>query len=293
MRMKKLLFAALAATVALASCDGLGGGSKALQAQNDSLMSELNARNSELDEMMGTFNEISEGFRQINEAENRVDLQRGAVAEGTSNREQMVKDVEFIKNQMQENREQIAKLQSQLSSSRTQSAQLRKALESLQQQLQEKEARLVSLQEELAARNVRIQELDDAVTSLTSDNQQLTAENEAKAQTVAQQDADLHRAWFVFGTLKELREQNIVTNSGLFRKGDVLKSENANKDYFTECDIRTTKEIKLYSKSAKLLTTHPDGSYSLDKDSNGEYTLHITNPDNFWSASKYLVIQVR
>ncbi len=292
--MKKLLFVALSVAVTLTSCDGLGGKSKeALQAQNDSLMSELNARNSELDDMMGTFNEISEGFRQINEAENRVDLQRGSVAEGTSGREQMVSDVEFIKKQMQENREQIAKLQSQLSRSRTQSSQLKKALESLQEQLNEKEARLVSLQEELAARNVRIQELDDAVASLSADKQQLTAENEAKAQTVAQQDADLHKAWFVFGTLKELKEQNIVTNSGLFRRGDVMKSGDANKDYFTECDIRTTREIKLYSKSAKLLTTHPDGTYSLDQDSNGEYIMHISNPEKFWSTSKYLVIQVR
>ena len=52
-----------------------------MQAENDSLKLELNQRNAELDEMLGTFNEISEGFRQINAAENRVDLQRGAVAE--------------------------------------------------------------------------------------------------------------------------------------------------------------------------------------------------------------------
>lgn len=33
---------------------------------------ELTQRNAELDEMMGTFNDISEGFRQINAAESRV-----------------------------------------------------------------------------------------------------------------------------------------------------------------------------------------------------------------------------
>jgi hypothetical protein len=31
----------------------------------------------------------------------------------------------------------------------------------------------------------------------------------------------------------------------------------------------------------------------LDKDDKGELTLNITNPDSFWSASKYLVIQVK
>jgi hypothetical protein len=64
-------------------------------------------------------------------------------------------------------------------------------------------------------------------------------------------------------------------------------------DYFTECDIRTTKEIRLYSKSATLLSNHPTSSYSLVKDEKGELTLNINNPTQFWSASKYLVIQVK
>lgn len=32
---------------------------------------ELTQRNAELDEMMGTFNEVQEGFRKINAAESR------------------------------------------------------------------------------------------------------------------------------------------------------------------------------------------------------------------------------
>ena len=58
-------------------------------------------------------------------------------------------------------------------------------------------------------------------------------------------------------------------------------------------DIRTDKEIKLYSKRAELLTTHPAGSYELVKDAKGQLTLKITNPTEFWSVSRYLVIQVK
>ena len=65
------------------------------------------------------------------------------------------------------------------------------------------------------------------------------------------------------------------------------------KDYFTQIDIRTDKEIKLYSKRAELLTTHPAGSYELVKDAKGQLTLKITNPSQFWSVSRYLVIQVK
>lgn len=286
--MKK--FAMLVACVAvLASCDGLSGGSKdRLKAENDSLLMELTQRNAELDEMMGTFNDISEGFRQINAAENRVELQRGAIAEGSlSAKEQIASDIEFIRKQMEENKEQIAKLQAQLKSSKTNSAQLKKAVEALTQELAEKTQRIEELQAELAAKNIRIQELDAAVAGLSADKETLTAENEAKAQTVAAQDKALNTAWFVFGTKKELKDQKILT------KGEVLKDAEMNKEYFTQIDIRTTKEIKLYSKSAELLTTHPAGSYALEKDDKGQLTLKITQPTQFWSVSKYLVIQVR
>ena len=73
----------------------------------------------------------------------------------------------------------------------------------------------------------------------------------------------------------------------------MLQNKDFNKDYFTRIDLRVTKTIKLYSKSAKLMTNHPEGSYSLEKDAQGQYVLRITNPQNFWSVSKYLVITVK
>ena len=74
--------------------------------------------------------------------------------------------------------------------------------------------------------------------------------------------------------------------------GKVLQGS-FNKGYFTKIDIRVNKEIKLYSKSAHLLTAHPSNSYTLTTDTNGQYVLRITDPQTFWSTSKYLVIQVR
>ncbi|MBQ8672871.1 MAG: hypothetical protein IJ511_02275 [Bacteroides sp.] len=286
--MKKLVVLSMVCVALIvASCDGLGGDNKALIAQNDSLRTELNLRNAELDDMMGTFNEISESFRQINAAEHRVDLQRNAVGEGSLNaKQQIASDIEFISKQMEENRKQIAKLQEQLRKSKNNSAQLKKAIESLNEELAVKTQRIEELQAELASKNIRIQELDTAVNELTSEKNTLTAENEAKAQTVTQQERELNTAWFVFGTKKELKEEKILED------GEVLKNRNFNKNYFTQIDIRTTKEIKFYDKKAKLLTTHPAGSYTLVKDEQKLLTLKIIDPTQFWSVSKYLVVQV-
>ena len=285
--MKKLAVLIVCAAM-LASCDGFKGGSKDLKAENDSLLIELSQRNAELDEMMGTFNEIQEGFRQINDAESRVDLQRGTITENSASaKQQIASDIEFITKQMEENKAQIAKLQAMLKSSKNNSAQLKKAVESLTQELVTKQQRIEELQAELASKNIRIQELDAAVSDLSVAKETLTAENEAKAKTVAEQDKAINAAWFVFGTKSELKSQKIL------QSGDVLKNADFNKDYFTQIDIRTTKEIKLYSKRAELLTTHPAGSYELVKDDKGQLTLKITNPKEFWSVSKYLVIQVK
>jgi len=144
----------------------------------------------------------------------------------------------------------------------------------------------------LASKNIRIAELDDAVAGLTQHVTDLVAENKVKEATVATQDRALNTAWFVFGTSSELKDQKIVTKKFLQKK-KVLEDQDFNKDYFTQIDIRTDKEIKLYSKDAKLLTSHPEGSYELKKDDKGQLTLVITNPNKFWSVSRYLVIEVK
>jgi len=287
--MKKLTFLLLVCVaVMMASCDGITGKSKKLETERDSLATALAQRDAELDEMMSTYNYIQEGFRQISEAENRVDLQRGTITENSASaRQQIASDIEFITKTMEDNREQISKLQQQLKSSNTNSSQLKKTIESLTQQLAEKTKRIEELQQELASKNIRIQELDTAVSNLTASVESLAAENDARAKTLAEQEKAMNAAWFVFGTKSELKSQKIL------QSGDVLKSADFNKDYFTQIDIRTTKEIRLYSKRAELLTNHPSGTYALEKDDKGQLTLKITNPAEFWSISKYLVIQVR
>lgn len=293
--MKKLAVL-IVCTAVMASCDSFSGGSKdQLKAENDSLLMELTQRNAELDEMMGTFKIFRKDFVKSMQAESRVDLRVVQLAEGSLNaKQQIASDIEFIRKQMEENKEQIAKLQSMLKNSKTNSSQLKRAVESLTQELNAKTQRI----EELPRPNwlLRISVSRSwmlPITDLNAVKSELTAENEAKAKTVAEQDKALNTAWFVFGTKKELKDQKILSGSGLFKKGSVLKDGDVNKDYFTQVDIRTTKEIKLYSKDADILTTHPTGSYALEKDDKDQLTLKITNPKEFWSVSKYLVIQVK
>ena len=287
--MKKLLF--LSMCVALLSSCGNSGRNDALKAQNDSLNIVLAERDAELEGIMEAFNEVQEGFRLINEAENRVDLQ-GDYVEGTSAAQKIRDDIRFITEKLQSNRDRIAELEAQLNNGKYASSQLKKTVANVKKELEAKSLQIETLQEELASKNIRIAELDDAVAGLSQDVEKLKADNVAKEAVVASQDKALNAAWFVFGTSSELKEQKILSKKFL-QKAKVLEGDDFNKDYFTQIDIRRDKEIKLYSKDAKLLTVHPEGTYELVKDEKGQLTLKITSPNKFWSVSRYLVIEVK
>lgn len=287
--MKKLLLFSVCLAV-LSSCGNMGR-NDASKSENESLQAELAERDAQLNSLMEAFNEVQEGFRLINEAENRVDLQAGAV-EGVSVADKIREDIRFITEKLQANRERIAELEAELKNSHYASSQMKKAVANLNKELLAKTQQIETLQMELASKNIRIAELDDAVARLSKDISDLKADNEVKAALVQAQDKALNAAWFVFGTNSELKEQKIVTKKFLQKK-KVLENEDFNKNYFTQIDIRKDKEIKLYSKDAKLLTSHPDGSYEFIKDKKGTLTLKILNPNSFWSISRYLVIEVK
>lgn len=283
--MKKLFFMVCCAALLMTGCkDGKNAPGLASVQQTDSLNDVIAQKDSEINEMMGTLNDIEEGFRLINEAENRVALLKNG--EGTSKKQNLKENIQFIAERMKQNRELIAKLQKQLESSTLKGGQLKKTIDNLTAQLEAKDKQLLALREELDKKDIHISELDETIGNLNTNVSNLSADNQQKAETINAQDKQLNTAWYVFGTKKELKGQHIL-------EGGKVMNGNFNKNYFTKVDIRNTTEIKLYSKSAKLLTAHPASSYSLTHDASKLYVLRITNPQIFWSTSKYLVVLVK
>lgn len=284
--MKKLYIAALVicASVFTACQDKKAQDSSSTSERIDSLERVIVQKDNEINDMLSTVNAINEGLRQISAAENRVTIAKDG--EGANKNQQIKENIRFISEQMQRNREMIDKLRRQLRESSLNSDQLKKTIDGLVQQLEDKEKEVLNLRAQLDDKDIHIQELDNRVTDLNTNVNALTEENERKAQTISAQDKALNTAFYVFGTKSELKAQNIIED------GKVMQS-NFNKSYFTKVDIRVDKEIKLYSKSATLLTSHPASSYTLQRDANKQYILRITNPESFWSTSKYLVILVK
>lgn len=282
--MKKLIVFAICLSAMVACNQSKKTEDLSVMQLRDSLDRVISQKDNEINDMMSTMNDIEEGFRAISAAENRVSVARKG--EGASMKERIQENMAFIQQTMNQNRELINKLRNQLRQSSVKGDQLRRTLENLQQQLEEKDGQLKQLMAELQAKDIHIAELTEQVSDLSGNVMELREDTKQKAATISSQDKQLNTAWFVFGTRRELKEQGILDG------GEVLQG-NFNKDYFTKIDIRVDKEIKLYSRSAEILTAHPASSYILERDANRQYVLRITSPEQFWSTSKYLVIQVR
>ena len=269
--------------VLVVSC---GPTKKELQANIDSLNVELTQANSEMENLMGILNEVQEGFQQINEAENRVNVNSAENAPANV-KEQVKADLAFIQAKMKENRERIADLEARVEKGDKNAAALRRTVKNLKAELAAKEEQIAALQAELEAKNIRIQQLDTEVANLTNDKNALTAKNAANEQVIANQDKAMHTAWYVIAKKKSLKEQNIL------KRGDVMEQANVNKDGFVEIDIRKVVEIPVGAKKAAILSAHPEGSYEFVAGADGMQVLKVLDPQTFWSVTRYLVIRAK
>ena len=284
MIMRKFIYSilAVAGAVLMVSCQKQKSSEvETLQREIDSLMLVNAHTKADYEQMIVVITEVQSALAEIKSDEKILVM---ACNPGDDNdpdaKNQIIDDITQIANILKENKAKINQLQKLLKDSKNESAELKQAINSLNEMIEEKSKVISELQEELAKRDIRIAELDDAITSLTQ-------MNSLQANVILSQDSELNRAYYAFGTSKELREQKIIE-----KRGKNLLKGDFNQNYFTSIDLRETTSLEIGAKKADILTAHPNGSYSLDKDETGLLILNISDPTLFWSTSPYLVIQV-
>jgi len=259
---------------------------KQLQAEKDSLALVNMKSASDMEDILSLLNEVEDNFKDIKTAENYLSVQSNTPGELTpSTKDRIQSDMKFVTETLNKNREKISELEKKLKNSSIQSAQLRQTLTNLRTELDQKTMALVALNEELERKNQQITELSANVSNLSKDVQDLRTQSNAQQQTITQQNKVITTVYYCFGTSNELSKQKILVNNQL--------GPNFNPDYFIKInDFNKLTVVQLWAKKAKLVSKHPDGSYEFVKDANNQVELHILNPANFWSLTKYLVVLV-
>jgi DNA repair ATPase RecN len=261
-----------------------------LKAQNDSLRMSKEKLQEEVDGYFSAMNQIEQNIEKIKSTENTITILPAGQDMDDDTRTKINEDLSYINEMLQANKNELEKLKSKLKKSAFKSSELEQSIERLTKMLEEESFKVVFLTEKLAEQDSLINQLGSTVDKLGKDVDELSNDNKSKQEKIKEMDVSIHTAWYVFGTRKELKDQKIVTSDGLFSPQRVLQQD-FNKNYFVRIDARNTKSIPLYSTRAKILTNHPKSSYTLEKD-NGNFVLLIVDTNEFWSVSKYLVIEV-
>jgi hypothetical protein len=233
------------------------------------------------------FNNIQANLDSIRMKEKLIsEITSGRIENPNQLEEDINRDIEAIYELLVKNREIVDNLRSQLRGNRSRSEELEKMIANLTQQIEAKDAEIGLLREELERKNLAIADLEKNLA-------ESAARSRARQATIDAQTKALNQVWYIVGTKKNLQDMNIVTKEGGFvGLGKSRKvSENFDKTLFTEADLREIKTINLMAKKAKILTIHPAGSYEIAGYKTAD-SLLIKHPDDFWSASKYLVVML-
>ncbi|HEY5591377.1 MAG TPA: hypothetical protein VIK55_10200 [Paludibacter sp.] len=288
--MKPTIFSLAILLVILTSCGKQSSDYKTLKAQNDSLLNAKLKLQEEVDGYFSAMNQIEQNIEKIKSTENTISIQPTGQELNDDQRTKINEDMVYLSEMLQTNKDELARLKSKLKKSGFKSAELEGTISRLTKSLEEESTKVATLQTQLAEKDSLIAQLGTTVNDLGKNVENLSTDVKIKETKIKEQDETIHTAWYVFGTRKELKEQKIVTSDGIFSPQRVLERD-FNKNYFVRIDARNTKSIPLYSTRAKILTNHPKSSYTLEKE-NGNFILLIVDPAQFWSVSKYLVIEV-
>jgi hypothetical protein len=278
----------LSALALLASCQETTEVSNT-NPERDSLMLIQKENEESITQFIATFNEIERNLDSVAVRQNIIFLNSEKAGNDIklSQKNRIIDEIKSINQLMEENTKSIETLKSQLSKSNKKNKHLHETIAILEEQLLQKNHELIIL-------NERINYLDLEVAQLKTTIDTLRDLNYSKTATISSNIKTMHQAYYVIGKSKELQEAKLIDKQGGLL--GIGKTPKLNNDFdmnkFTRVDYTQFSTIPVNG-GAKIITVHPSDSYTLDKDSKDKDQIKnivITNPEKFWSASKYLVI---
>lgn len=243
------------------------------------LKEESAAKDSAINSFMEAFNTIQQNLDSIKQKEKIIT--NSAKGGDVKNKEdQIVEDIQSIYDMMNQNKQKLAGVSAKFKKANLRIAELEKAIENLNQQILEKDAEIADLKDRLEKMNLEISDL--------------TARYEETSAQSTEKTSKLNTAYYAFGTSKELKKQGVLTKEGgIIGLGKTAQlGKDFNKNYFTKIDITQVTSFPLAAKKAKVVTNHPSGSYTIEGTKDKVERFVITNPEEFWASSKYLVIVI-
>jgi len=267
-----------------------------LEKMVDSLQGITSEDQTAMNEYLKAFNEIQENINAIKEKENIITTKTVGDNElEDTDIEAINNDILAIYEMMQENKKKLAYLRTKLKKTNSKNIELKKTIELLNENIAQKDIEMADLRLQLQKKNIDISNLNQKIDSLNKDFNELTLENESKDVIIESQETQMNTAFFIVDTKKNLKDKGILESDGGFIGIGSNTKVKLKESEFKQIDIREVTEFPLNeAKKVQLITDHPENSYRFDKTSSKKFDkLVITNPEEFWKMSKYLVISIK
>ena len=289
--MKKLLF--VLSVMVFVSCGQHKKEIARMQAKQDSIAQLGVQKDNSILEYISAMNEIQSNLDSIKTIQKIVSVQTAPGTEMKAEaKKRIVEDIAQINNLLQKNKEMMNSLQGKLRNSNLKIVELEKMVELLNKQVGDKDAEVAVLKQQLEKLNVDVAGLNQKIETITKESEQTIKE---KNEVIDTKTTELNTAFYGFGTKKELEAKNVIEKEGgVLGMGKTLKlKKDFNREFFMKVDIREFNQLPLNTKKAKLVTYHPDGSYHMVMtDKKTVESIVIDKPEEFWKASKYMLIVV-
>ncbi len=265
-----------------------------IESHNFNLTENIQDRDSVINDFVSTFNEIDENLTFIHQRRNQLTLE--ASKEINSDRKsEILDDIRLMDSMLVASSKHIEDLEKRLKDSGVRMRSFENRIASLNQTITQNTTEMEELRRVVEEKDYQIAELSTRIDQYQTELDVKNEELYIKEMDILETNRQMNTAYYALGSYKELKEQGIVDRTGgLLGIGSTKTiQQNLRNEYFTPMDIREIKTIPIASKTAKIITEHPDDSYELVMEDGLISALVIENPEEFWRISKYAVIETR
>ncbi|MEZ4589134.1 MAG: hypothetical protein R2909_22400 [Gemmatimonadales bacterium] len=261
-----------------------------VQAAKDSLFSDLAETTKLLADINTELAKVSSGKKAVEP----VVSPESELSVSPSDRAVMLKKVQDLTARVRNSESRLAASQRRVRALTKDSDSLRTVLTDFQTTIDGLNAMVEGQKMTIANLEAELGETKAQVATLTQDNQVLT-------DTVSAMTTRENTVYYVVGTKKELIDKGLIREVGgtrfliFTRTGETLKPvDDLDPSMFTAIDRRQVSEIPMprADKQYKLVTNQNLAFANLPADADGKIrgSLQITNPESFWTNSKFMIL---
>ena len=266
-----------------------GDQTEALQSQVDSLTATIEQNNQELEFYQSCLFLVSDGLDSIARADKNL-MTVASSREKTITRESIKQDLAAYADLLTRQRERINQLEAQMGEGGKERERMKGLISILSKQIEEKDATIQKLQKKVETQDFNVALLQDEINGLYTKIATLKHENKSQAEALTVAQEMLNEGYYIIGSSSELKKLGVL--SSRFLGKSKVNVDQIDESIFTKIDTRDFLQLTIPSKKVTIKSQHPSTSYKLTTDKkSGTTTLDIIDELDFWSVTRFLIIQ--